>query len=679
MTNTLLNTASPDINFYGSAIGRSYTPDTYELEAMAEIMQEKTQWNEGAVFVTRKEQYLMRFVIEQARRYYAGIFINQNDELTGEKKTWVPLTESAVEQVVKSIDLDTKDVLINPGKKSAVNVVPIIRAAVLNLFKKIGFGQLLNDLTRVMARDGTVVVKSFVDIDPVTKKKVIKSEIVNLLNFWIDPAAKDIQEGPVIERTFKSQSQMDAYRSVWENIDSVVYSQSATRITDIFNVSNAGQIPYTEVWERWGLIRKAWVTKDPADHNIWVEGHIIASGIGTPNLIHLIRFNPREDGRKPYEECWYRRLDGRWYGRGIPEMLFDLQEYMNMIVNIRKANNMVLQNGIFLIRKGSGITPDMLSSITAGGGLPVTNINNDIKQLNVQDFRQSSYSDEDRTFLMAERVTGAFDIGRGEVGRASASATATLTQDRNIRDTFVLVQEGIGFFIERLIIKQYIPLLKETMTEDDVIRITGDTEQLAFIDEQILNIRKDEYVKDYINKSGFYPEPQEIQNYLTQHHDYLKSMGKQRFVDYFKNIFDEQVDVEVHVTDEKFNRVVAVQQLRDALVAYSRLPVASKLDTDAILREMFEIMGLQGEYFLAQPQMPNTAIQQANNTDVRQLKDFATGLPNETTAVENANGLPQMGQNVPQPQAQGGNPNGFKYPDFQTRINIAAPLSNLPQ
>ena len=134
-------------------------------------------------------------------------------------------------------------------------------------------------------------------------------------------------------------------------------------------------------------------------------------------------------------------MPGRWPGEGIPEMLFGLQEYANEVVNTRRANNKVLQNGIFLIRKGSGITPDMLSAITAGGGLSVSNINNDIKQLQVQDFRQSSYTDEDRIQLMADRVTGAFDITRGEVGRASASATATLTRDRNIRDTFVLVQK----------------------------------------------------------------------------------------------------------------------------------------------------------------------------------------------------------------------------------------------
>jgi len=313
----------------------------------------------------------------------------------------------------------------------------------------------------------------------------------------------------------------------------------------------------------------------------------------------------------------------------------------------------------------------MLSSITAGGGLPVTNIANDIKQLQVQDFRQSSYSDEDRAYLMADRVTSSFDINRGEVGLASASATSTLTRDRNIRDTFVLVQEGIGFFIERLILNQYIPLLKETMKEEDVIKITGDTTYLAFIDELIVGKRKDKFITEHIGKTGFYPEQEKIDEFSQKQNKYLASMGKSRFVDYFNNIFDENVDVEVHITDEKFNRIVAVQQLRDSLVAYSRLPVASKLDTDAIFKEMFNIMGLKGEFFLEQAQLPITALQGGNNTPVDLNREFGQGVTNENTAFSNASKLPQIGQGGGQPIQQGADQG------FRTQVNVAAPLSNI--
>lgn len=638
-----------------------YKPDKYERDALDIMITEKRSWDDAAVFVTHKEQYLMRLVIEQSRRYYSGIFENRYDEITGHKKTWVPLTKSSVESVVKSIDLDTKDILIQPKRLSAVNIAPYAKASINALFDDIKFGQLLNDLTRVMAIDGTVIVKTQIDRNPYTKQKFIRSDIVDLLNFWIDPTAKDVQEGPVIQREYMSEANIKSYEGTWTNLEFTSYSKQIKKVADMYNVAPVGTIPYTEVWERWGPVRKSLITKNDKDHDTWVESHMVASGLGGPQILHFIRKNPREDGRKPFEECWYRRLPRRWYGEGIPEMLFDLQEYANMVVNIRKANNMVLQNGIFLIRKGSGITPDMLNSITAGGGLPVTNVNNDIKQLDVQDFRQSSYTDEDRVQLMADRVTNSFDINRGEAGKASASATATLTQDRNIRDAFVLVQEGMGFFITRLIKNQYIPLMKEMWKKDDWIKVTGDSDFLSAIDEQIVTNRENKFISDYQGENGFRPETGDIQKFVSRQYKFLRKMGKQRFVKYIKDMFDEQFDIEVHVTDEKFNRVVAVQQLRDALIAHSRIPTESKLDTDAILREMFNIMGIKGDFFLEKAKLPNYNPEQGGP---RLLQEFAEELPNEVTAFENANKIPQ------QQQVQIQNP-------LESKLNINTQLSSL--
>ena len=118
-------------------------------------------------------------------------------------------------------------------------------------------------------------------------------------------------------------------------------------------------------------------------------------------------------------------------------------------------------------------------------------------------------------------------------------------------------------------------------------------------------------------------------------------MGKQRFLKYFRDIFDEEIDIDVHITDEKFNRVVAVQQLRDTLIAFSRLPVASKLDTDAILREMFNIMGIKGEFFMEKPQIPSFAIQQQQAG--RLLKELPEGFPTELGATMAADGTQQQG------------------------------------
>jgi hypothetical protein len=641
-----------------------YIPDVFEQEALETINQERSAWDDESIYITEKVSYLMRNVIKKARKFYYGIFDVPQDETTGEDKTWVPLTEWSVESVVKSIDLDTKDILMQPGNIKVVDIIPAIRAVLLVYLKKIGFGQLLNDLTRVLARDGTVVIKTYECKDPTTGKKSFKSKIVDLLNLWIDPSVDSIQEASaIIERSFMSEADINEYNGTWDNIDYVTFSTTIPNIMDIAG-QNKGKVPFVEIWERWGKIKKSWVTKNHKDNEEWIDGHIVASGAGGASVIHVLRENPRKNGTKPYEEAWYKRVDGRWYGRGISEMLFGLQEYANIIVNTRKNNNLVLQNGIFLIRKGSGLTPDMVSSMVAGGGLPVTDINRDVKQLDVRDYRQSSYTDEDRISLYSDRVTGAFDINRGEAGRASASATATLTQDRNIRDTFVLIQEGLGFFIERLIMRQYIPMLKEITKSEDMIRITGDPTYIAAFDEVIISEKTDKFVDDYINNSGFLPTQEEIDDFKAEQKKNLAKMGKNRFAHYIKGMFDQDIDADVTLTDERFNRVVAVQQLRDMLLSFSRLPVGSKLNTDAIFGEILNLMGIKGEFFLNQERYPSLSgdASQAG----RLLKEMPAGMPTEGTAFENAAGMPSLGGS--QPQIEGGMMGGLPQGVPPTKI-----------
>lgn len=651
------------INVFGPSQGSPSTsmggwqPDEYEYEALQTLNAEKAMWNEEQVFVTTDLSYLIRSTILRCRKNYYGVFDQPLDEVTGERKTWIPLTEWSVEAVVKSIDLDTKDILIRPGTPQAVTLTPIIRALVMQTLKDIEFGQLLNDTLRVMARDGTAIVKVWHDWDDKLGKRVIRRRIVDLLNFWIDPSADTIQtSSAVIERSYMTKTDLMQYKDVWKNLEYAPTSLNVSRIYQDWGgwSFGRGEVPFVEMYERWGKIRKSWITKDKEDHDTWIEGMIVGSGLGGPLVIHYIGENPREDGVRPYEEVWYKRVDGRWFGRGVSEMLFGLQEYENMIINIRKMNNMVLQNGLFLIRKGSGVSPDVINSISAGGGIPVTDVDRDIKQLNVQDYRQSSYTDEDRVSLYADRVTGSFDINKGEAGKASVSATATLTQDRNIRDTFVLVQEGIGFWIERLITNQILPILKKITKPNEVIRISGDIEALDKIDETILENRKNRFVEEYANTHGFYPEPEKIDEFVMKQRDMFGAQGKQRFVDYFKNVFNEKIDVDVNITDEKFNRVVAVQQLQNMLVAFSRLPTETKLNTDAIMNEILNMMGIKGEFFLESARVP--ALSAAATQAGRLMKNEPMMPPSEMTAMQNAQGIPQMGQQMapgaPQPPPQ---------------------------
>ena len=643
-----------------------YSPDRFEEAALDFIATQKAQWDDASVFVTEDTSYMMRRVIDRCRKNFLGQYETPHDSITGELKVWVPLTAWTVLNVKKNIDIDQKDILIRPGNPQSVNITPLIRAAIQNTLKKLGFGQLINDILQAVSIDGTAVIKTFQDVDKRTDKKMVKAELVDLLNIWIDPAAKSIQDSSgIIERIVMSKADVQQSNNKLDNLEFVNFSMNVPTFDDLVSGDVRSELPFTEFWEFWGKIKKSWITKDEDDDDTWIEGVIVTSGLGAPSIVHSIKKNPRKDQMRPYEEVWYERIQGRWYGKGAAESLFDMQEQMNTIVNIRKNNNLVLQNGIFLVRKGSGLTPEMLGHIRAGGGLPVTDINRDIKQLPVQDFRASSYADEDRVSMWSTRVTGSPELSRGELAAASESATSTLTRDRNIKDTFILIQEGIGFFVERFILNQVIHQMKDILSSEDVIRISGRPEDLTAIDETIITNRLRKFVLDHERDTGFYPDEIDIERFKRTQQEGLKKMGKDRFVTYFKTMFDRDIDIEIHVTDERFNRVVAAQQLRDLMLAFSRIPGLSKLDIDAVIGEFLNIMGIKGEFFLDKPKIPDYLVRprqeqgqqggfaeefpefniqpQQTQQGPRLLREFPEGVPTEQEVVSTALRLPQLG------------------------------------
>jgi RNase H-fold protein (predicted Holliday junction resolvase) len=194
-------------------------------------------------------------------------------------------------------------------------------------------------------------------------------------------------------------------------------------------------------------------------------------------------------------------------------------------------------------------------------------------------------------------------------------------------------------------------MMKKLFGPEDYIRISGDVEALERIDETIVQNRVNKFISDTQAETSFVPTPQEVQEFAFAQQKALKKNGKNRFSRYFKQMFDEDVDIDVTVTDERINRVVAIQQLKDMLIAFGRLPVASKFNPDAIMAEILNLMGLRGEFFLQQPRIPRLTAQAGEAG--RLQKNAPEQAPTEVGGALNAAGVPGLGQGVSGPASTG--------------------------
>jgi hypothetical protein len=543
---------------------------------------------EAYSFITEKVAFNMKNLIRTCRKNYWGVFDEQKDPITGRKKIWQPLTEASCEGVIKNIDIDSKDINVRAKNHKAIELAGLVRSAVKYQLDKQYFGELLDEAERQLVIDGTVIWKT---IEQKTEDGYIaKVSLVDPLNFAIDPTVKSIDEADfVVERALITKDEFLSMDIAF-NKDSVVYVDNLSRNDkDLNSFSSRTVSDYVEMYEGWGFVPESLFTGLKKDEKNFIQGKILASSNGKGGfVIHNITKNPKKI--KPYEEAWYTRVHGRWYGRGIAEKLLMLQLYLNIIVNIRINRAYVTQLGLFKVKKGSKITPQMLGRLASNGVIKVNNMS-DIEQLIVQEASQASYADEQNILSWAERVSQAFNIVTGEQLPASTPATNAVLQERNAQSGFTMVKEGFGMFLERWLNRQAMPIIQKNFKPGYLIQLTGDPSDLKALDEKIVNSRVLKELRK-IKKSGKLFNPSQVMLEMAKLKERFSQQGnfREAVIKDALNISD--FDIKFYVTNEDLDKGVVVQNLFSILDAVNKIPSLNIKPEDIVL-QIFDLMGLQ--------------------------------------------------------------------------------------
>lgn len=555
-----------------------------EDKATKLIQDELSNWEDGTAFITEKVAFQIRNLIRQLRKNYWGVFDNPQDPTTGRNKVWIPLTESLVEAVVKNIDLDTKDINFRAKKHDSIGVTHLVRSIVKNELDKIGFGEKLDMLSRDLAIDGTAIWFTG-EKEDINGEKVIDIRRVDPLNFYIDPTAPSIQEAEsVIERVIIP---IDEFRKLakannWVNTNLQEGTEDITRTDRDFNFSTTmgSKVKMVELFKRVGKTPNVIFSGEDKDTEI-TNAEVVVSSNGSNYIFHGAE--KRDKAIKPYEEAWYSRVPGRWYGKGVAEKLMNLQIWLNTVVNIRINRHYISQLGIFKIKKNRGITPQMISRLAANGAILVDD-QDDIEQFPMQEASESSYADEKVIQSWAERNTSAFEVVTGEGLPASTTATATAIQGRNAQSQFTLVKKGTGLFLQRWIKNHVMPIIVKNLTKGDIIRITGEVDDIRKYDEAIVN----KVIADQINEltgQGALLDPAEIEAERQRLLAKANADGEDRFQRFSKSFNPTDFDAQVFITNEEFDKGVMIQNL------ISMLQISPELK-DFVVPQAMDLMGL---------------------------------------------------------------------------------------
>lgn len=537
-----------------------------EIKALAIniVKEEVNKYDEPLFFVTEKVAFQMRELIRKLRKNYWGVFdTGIKDPVTQKDRLWVPLTRLIVDTVRKNSDLDSKDTNVFARTKKGTTIAKVIRNFIRGWQEITYFGEVINDTILDLCIDGTVVWKTFLTYRD--GKWRIDRRDVDLLNIYIDPNAESIQSAyRFTERALITPDEVAAMD--WQDNQNVKPAKNLHRVEkDLTNTVSVGE--YVDVYEMWGKIPESLITgqRYKTKSDPLVDGHIIVSGIESGDMrVHLIEKNRNrdKDGNiiKPYEEARFIKVRNRWYGVGPAEMVMQLQEWVNEIVNLRRTKNRNASLGLFKVRNGAGVTQQALSNLVSSGVIKLNDINNDFDNIRIDEAGEGSYRDEETAKKWAFEITSSYDSARGAPLPASASATATVIEDRNSKTAFVLIKEAIGLFQERWMNRHWMPHLPKLIKQEGLVKIFSDFEDIEDMRQRLVNALVMEEMDRQYKKTGYVPTEQELEQAINRADEKLRQDGD-IFIETVNDIVAKNYDVKVVYTNEEMDVALTVQNL----------------------------------------------------------------------------------------------------------------------
>jgi len=583
----------------------TYQPTQADKEAMKLVNNEITAWADEEVFITDKISFVLRNVIKRARKNYFGIFNEPKDSATKQKKLFFPLTESMCNAVRNFIDLDTKDINLRAKNIKGADGARIIRHILYSKMIEWGFGEKLNEMLTYLPIDGIAYFKSW------RNGNKVEMYIPDALNMYQDPAKK-AGELPLIERIIMSEAELQDMKGIWENTEAVKFTKEFETFEDGAS-RRSGELNHVILYERWGEMSKYLITGKEKDRKVIIKnGHIVKTGADQTAVCLLA-----EEKESPYEAVSSTFVPNRYLGRGSAEKLFDIQEYLNETLNIRRNKGKISQNLLWHIRKGSGITRQMVAALRGGGAI-VSKSKDDITNIPIRDFSPSSYQDESSALAWAQRVSNFSPQVMGEQLPSSTPATTSLIQQRTSENTFSIVKEDVGLFLKRVFEKHLIPLMIETLTDGEIVRITGEPKDLEKLDKIYIDKIVDKEIIKIYQRTGQTPDDTMIEQYKQSKLEQMAKKGDLRWVKINKRLLKEMkngVDADVFITNEAFDKSVVVKQLNDLLLTYSRIP-GINLPVEDIMKATLDIMGLKDIHIQAgQPTVVSPEMAQQRGID----------------------------------------------------------------
>lgn len=576
-----------------------------------QIRDERQDFLQNEIEVVPGYNFSQYNTLKKIHLYFTNNYEKGNYEEIGgilRKKVFHNLSTWRCEVATKMIDMDIKDFILVSNNADTDWNVYLLEKELKVWLKKNEMGQILNEISRLLPIYGSVVLQK-------TKKG---AEVVDLRYFYCDQSAKTLEDASYInKRMLLSHRDLRKMGKLgWENVDEAIenFSGKYQQGYDIGGVNqgqnsnlywegaNAGKtqaqaVPLVEVWERYGEVPLSWFTDKESDENEYVMAKYCVAGIdqtaknenGVIMAEEGVILYKEQIDEIPFKEVHYNRVDGRWLGLGIVEMLFENQRRINEVKNQEARANELASIQLF-----QSLDETMAGNITTdlnNGDIlkvksliqPIATESRDMAALN-----QTAMSIEEHS----NNLTFSRDVVSGENAPSSATLGAVQIQTQQTTAVFDYKKENIGLFLGEFIKDLVFPQIEAELNREHVFRLTGSFEELKKLrNNYATRYANSKIIEAVLNGADVTPELQEgFKQFALED---ISKMGDKIWTEVQKNFFKD-IDYEVDIVSTGENRNIYAQINNGNAILQALAADPTILQDPAKKKVLFKVMSAMG-------------------------------------------------------------------------------------
>ena len=569
-------------------------------------------YRQGRLVITNRVSYNVRDLIEEIVRLRHAQFVDPNFA-DGTPKTFYNVGWALSDNIFKHTVIGTKDIQMHSTNRNGSRIVPLIKMGVRDYLKNTFFGEIVDDCRKELIDMGHVV----------TKIVNGKPYAVDLLNLIVPPNAKSLQDTSFVEQITMTWEDMlqrkEQFKENWSEIETLWnYMQSSGRsyftvyeywCRDEFDGAGKGYFKGCKVY-----LDRSYIPEDMVnDPSLWspyleLDSYKSADTITIRSKKRQKDLGMKEELVYPYVEKRLFKLNGRWMGLGIYELVRGILEHINRNWNLKAKFDELQYRGIMIHKQPSmgaerTLTQEFLESIPSGGVIDVV-ADEDLRRLDLGTITYDALSTNDALLQLTKLILGVAENIAGTDIKSNVTASAIQANVNLSETTYGIVVRQMSFLLREMF-QDY--LMKEIVSElsaEAGIQISGDPKE--FLDVE--NVLVDQYVNTKISeamKLGMFVTEEmadQLRSVITKE---LQSTNNLRWIQISQKMVD-MIDpsIEFYIDGENFDAKAKMDMLNQMLTRDTLT-----MNREEMEKELTELMGLDSKKLAKTEQQKQQEIQ----------------------------------------------------------------------